>query len=267
MHSFKTFLNEQKTHSARKRLAWQGCDLDHSAPIHEKFSFPWSAPKYNGLDTATPEEHSPDTKLSSAELEHQAKHRATLSPRQNLAHRMYKSVTDSFNRPLRDNYDDGSKTIRMGGSSIGLDKPVDPEFRENVDHMDTVTSLPTKEPMIMYRGIGRSVNPSKLKPGDKFTDHGYTGLSRYKHIAALYGTKNGEHTTIAKVHIPAGSHGHLLDHPDISSSHQYEGEYTLRRGNQMEVTKHTTHVDPESGAKYHMVHMNLIGQHPAPIED
>ena len=226
------------------------------------------------LDTAKRDDHLPDHQMSEEELDNQRTHRNKFA----YAHEPHNEYKDNskklFNEPLRDGYSKYTKKIHVpdtiADSDLRRNQYNFEDFKENVKGMDYNTSLKTKEPMTLYRGsTNKSFPVFHMEPGTEFTDHGYHSGSLEKGIAHGWGAVNpalgeGNYKTVAKINIPAGTQGHLLDLPDHESHINEEGEFVLHRGTTFRVTHHTVHTDAE-GRNYHITHMDVIGQHAAPI--
>ena len=258
MRSFKSFLRESLygDYLASTRKSW-----------------------IKNLDTAKRDDHLPDHQMSDAELDHHRAHRN----KDAYAHEPHNEYKDNskklFNEPLRDGYSKYTKKIHVpdtiADSDLRRNQYNYDDFKENVKGMDYNTSIKTKEPMHMFRGMSNKSFPVlHMEPGTEFTDHGYTSGSIDKATAhawggvnpALGGDKKTGYHTVAKINIPAGTKGHLLDLPGHESHINEEGEFTLHRGTTFKVSHHTVHTDAE-GRNYHIIHMDVVGQHAAPIHN
>lgn len=159
------------------------------------------------------------------------------------------------------------------------------------DKMDKITSNPTPRDHTVWRGATLRSGIHKLKPGSEFTDHGYTGTSFSRGTARSFA---GDHdrspsspddarpgpfqqadprvpkhfdgaAIVARIHVPAGTRAHYLDvHPDTPHP---ENELTLHRGTRFRVTGHSLHRDSDLplAPSTHVVHMEVVGQHPKKI--
>jgi hypothetical protein len=220
----------------------------------------------------------PDHVYSSDEVEHQWNHRKTFDDDLYQAKKGYKEASDTFvNKFLRDNYREEHGHI---GRSPTMSPYVWGRYRgtmyTNIGRMDQVTSHPSLQDMHLFRGYHSTFKG--LRKGDEFIDHGYTGLTSKKFIASDYagsvkipGMRTSRSIlTIARVHVPAGTRGHLLDHPRQAGIHDHEGEFLLQRGTRFRVMGHSV-VEGESRIDrflpYHVTHLRVVGQHPARLAD
>jgi hypothetical protein len=188
-------------------------------------------------------------------------HAATFTPEHLRQIGRYKYRFDTeFNGLIRKNKGDLDKTVKTQ-AKIGL-KPLS-VVRSKFDHLDHVTSHVTSSDIAGYRGT-EHLDMTKMKPGQRFTDHGYTGISRDPGIARDYSSPETEedtgHTHIFKVHVPAGSRGYHLDRHDDEKLNPkwHEHEFLLSRGSTFEVTHHSR--GEYEGQKYHVVHVKVVGQ-------
>jgi hypothetical protein len=144
---------------------------------------------------------------------------------------------------------------------------LDDDNKHHIKNLDHVTNHPIEHEMHVFRGIP-SIHSKfhDMKPGDEFTDHGYSSTSM-KHDTA-HGF--GEHTTynaktrptktnhVMKIHLPKGTRAHHFDaHSNANSG---ENEVVLHRGTRFRVSHHSV-----DDAGSHTVHVTAIGHHPREI--
>lgn len=228
--------------------------------------------------------------ISQEELDHHAEHRASYDDQMKRSHAFYKMSSYHFNDSLR-NQDNHSpeghirvKDYRSFSNrrSVGL---VDEKRGHKIDHydaLDRITGKPTKTDMHVYRGFS-DFPVHEMKPGTEFTDHGYTGTSRNVRTATSFshltsGSKPMEH--IARIHVPAGTKAHYLDHPTAEqpsgSMHSRENEILLHRGTRFRVMGHSE-IDRETARNFvgghsdlalpmRIVHLKVVGQDPKPLK-
>jgi GNAT superfamily N-acetyltransferase len=181
------------------------------------------------------------------------KHRQTFNRNHGLSLSDYKDEASEFNRPLRK----------------GMTAHDHPRYGD-IRNLDHITSSKSIEPMTVYRGIGSGI-AKRLKPGYKFTDKAYVSTSFDPKQAHKF---SGKGKVLAKIHVPAGSHGHPLDLEDehgkpapFNYGGRHEHEHLLPRGTKFEVSHHSKHVAPD-GTHHKVIHMNVVGHiHPDDLDD
>lgn len=154
---------------------------------------------------------------------------------------------------------------------------------EGYKHLDHVTSCPTKEPLVVYRGYRKGFPIHHLKPGAEFHDDGYTGTSfdykvahdrSYVHKEWQDGSPSrlNKFHTVGKIHVPAGTKGFFLDHRG-DTPYSDEQEFAFHRGTHFRVMKHTLHqwkhVDEDgwhTNYRAHIIHLEVSGQHPKKLD-
>jgi hypothetical protein len=137
-----------------------------------------------------------------------------------------------------------------------------PEHAAITKLLDHVTSQKIAHPLTVYRGLGDSVDISKLKPGSTRKDRGYASTTLHPDIAsafAKHGLMKGKRMFhIAKITVPAGSKGHMLD-INRGEAEEREEEFLLHRGTHFKVTHHSIephHSDPSQF--FHVTHMHVV---------
>jgi hypothetical protein len=218
------------------------------------------------------------TRMPSKELDHQAEHLEYLRGL-DAGHEeevsFYKGGSSAFNRRFRGGYDPetGLVDFRRAWREESA-KKYDPEdvkaMRRKTRLMEEVCALPTKEPLELWRGCTGMY--SRLPPGHEFVDDGFTGTSLQPSTAEAFSADRVQvgrrgYPTIAKIHAPAGTLAHYLDHPQRGTGYDEEQEVLLHRGTRFRVQRHSLGFkdDAEYGPFYHVTHMEVLGHEPALI--
>lgn len=230
--------------------------------------------------------------ISQEELDHHAEHRKTYDDQMKRSHAFYKMSSHHFNDQLRNQENHSSEghvsikdyDYRAGSPnrrSKGLVNEKDGHKIEHFHALDRITGKPTKTDMHVYRGFS-NFPVHEMKPGTEFIDHGYTGTSRDVRTATSFshltgGPKPMDH--IARIHVPAGTKAHYLDHPTAEqpseSMHSRENEILLHRGTRFRVMGHSE-IDGETARNFvgghsgsalpmRIVHLKVVGQDPKPL--
>lgn len=211
----------------------------------------------------------PDWKLRNTDLSERQKsehnvHGKRLSDEHVRELEIYKSNSRHLNDDLRN-----SENHTESGT-------IKHPYSRAIRRMDHVTSHVLKNNYNVYRGFGdHSEHIKDLKPGDTFTDHGYTGTTTNEHIGMqwsfLHYDPQGSYHHVAKIHVPKGTKGHYLDMHE--NDYNNENELTLHRGTKFQVIKHSHELrqDPydssnESKIPFLITHLKVIGQEPKPVE-
>ncbi|SRR6266550_5896859 len=204
-----------------------------------------------------------DEELPAGAMEEHKAHHATLPGGASLEIDRYKQASGNYNHDLR-------------YSKYHTGDTIEHYEHHRVAKLDAVTDRPMKTAFTAYRGFASfGDRVQHMKPGQTFTDHGYTGTTLSPAAAHYFsGETDSGQRHIAKIHIPAGTKGHYL--PASSDEHPYEKELLLHRGTQFKVLKHTNVEDQStwktaSGAriggkkKMRVTHLEVVGQHPKEV--
>lgn len=222
--------------------------------------------------------------FSKDEIDRQRSHRRSFSTIEEVARKAYKNNSTSVNHRLR-----------HGVPSPYLPRNDGDSF---IKHLDRITSLPLSEPVTLYRGFNLEFPIHRLRPGDSFVDHGFVGTSRkfdavkqhgYPHLdpkkdpvydypqLGTEGPLKGM-TTLAVIHAPEGTRGHLLDIHENEKSKSPgeifgdEHEFLLGRGTRFRVRKRAIlhgfgtrqfpwhDHDMRRREKFHVIHLDVTGQ-------
>ena len=270
--SFKDFLELIKKNKSRKsRFQWSLKDLEmHDNPKDRQNNFSWTSDdieihpnKKINEDTHTKIEHKTDgtyenphqdenpdynEKINEDEKkkikiskENFAKHGKTLSNK-HISHIMdYKSSSNDLNNHLRNKKDYHSPS--------------------KIKQLDHVTSHKIDHNVTVYRGVHPDFvhnNHHKMQSGSEFTDHGYTGTSYKRHIAAgfsQYDHGKGKQL-LFKIHLKPGDKAHHLDSTSHNQEHSFsnEDEVLLHRGTRFKISHH-------SEDKYHhYINLHIVHQ-------
>jgi hypothetical protein len=131
----------------------------------------------------------------------------------------------------------------------------------HIKNMEHVTSHPMTHEMHVYRGIHPEASGfHKLKPGDEFTDHGFTSTSMDHHVAHAFGADDGDDASgkpthhVMKIHLPKGTLAHHLD--AHKGDHAKEQEVVLHHGTRFKVSHHSYDKDTQT----HYLHASVVGQ-------
>lgn len=130
--------------------------------------------------------------------------------------------------------------------------------------LDKITSHRTSQDYTVFRGIhtnkdihglvpvikGKPTRFHDMKPGQEFTDHGYTGASLSPTRAQGFSHNSKD---VFRIHVPKGSMAHYFD--AHSNSHAHEKEMVLHRGSRFRVKGHT---QGENGE--HIIDLHLVRQ-------
>jgi hypothetical protein len=238
MISFKQYLTESKKKSRRNHFAWQEDDYTIHSLKEDVQGHPISNEheNYNNLDKKALKHLNSDAK----------KHTKKLSQEHMDAIERYKGMSSDINNHHR---------IRKRSGTYG--KNLD----QMTHHLDDITSGKTSHDFHAYRSFA-SHNISHLNPGEILHDKGYTGTSLDHEFVHEWSSSpwnkrsdvHSGHKIVARIHVPAGTKGHYLDHHD--NPHKFEKEFLLHRGTHFKVTHHTT----DSKNKIHYVHMTVHHQ-------
>ncbi len=199
--------------------------------------------------------------LSPEQLDDHAKHAFSFGPGHMEAISDYKVDSNKFNEPLR-HISQEHPQLYVGGG------PADEHMMKHLDH---VTGHPMAHDHTLYRGFSHHHKElDKLKVGDTFTDHGYTGTTTSEAVGKAfsmpqkYGHGGDRDFALhyAKIHAPAGTKGYYLDRH--RNSEDYENEVLLHRGTKYQVTGHSEHTGEDAHettrqTKYRVTHLRVVG--------
>lgn len=112
---------------------------------------------------------------------------------------------------------------------------VDDYTSHMVDRLDSaIAKSSAPEDMIVYRGVHRDdIGAADFKPGDSFTDDGYTSASLHSHVAMNFGNHQLE------IRVKEGT---KLTYPDGYSNHPSEIEVVFGRGAEFTVIEAGSYV-------------------------
>lgn len=213
--------------------------------------------------------------LSNEEYNHYGDHHGSLGSSERGLVLDYKDGSSKFNVPLRQGTREGA-SIRIGSHHGELyNKEAGHSIAKgiitNVGKLEKVTGIETPRDMHVFRAVYPSSNIHRLLPGQKFTDHGFTGTSLSHHVALGFtgyghgpivdlkisgvekenqgfGQKSYGDTgappelhgvpIVARIHVPAGTKGHYVD-VEGDSEHSHEQEFLLHRGTTFQVDRHS----------------------------
>jgi hypothetical protein len=135
-----------------------------------------------------------------------------------------------------------------GVSNYSKDDPdYHKEILKHIKNLDHVTSHKTTVPMHVFRGIPASKSGfHKMKPGDSFTDHGFTSTTHKRSIADNFTGSNEDGYHVMKIHLPKGTRAHHFD--AHRNTNDQEGEVVLHRGTKFHVSHHSH--DPHTNTHY-----------------
>ncbi len=246
MLSFQQFILEQKKKPTKSRKGHFSWETDQEVEIIK-------SPKKH-TETKPPKkklkEDLDHPSLSKEQIDSFHEHRKSFNPEHGEFLRRYKGASSRFNRSHRNK-----------------DSNLSAHYKEMTDHMDHVTSQKQSHPIEGYRGFSEKFGVHKLKPGDHFVDHGYTGMSLSKETAKQFADDihEPEHQRhikrLAHIHVSKGVKGHYLDLENNrhSSSHflgaDSEHEFLLHRGTKFRVGNHER--DEEGN---HIIHLHAEPQ-------
>jgi hypothetical protein len=162
-------------------------------------------------------------------------HESTLSPPQKNAVVNYKGGSYDINRALRNK---NTKKLSL-------------EYRNDIKHLDHVTSGKTPHDMTVYRGIHDKAMLDH-PVGHKFTDHGFTGTSLRKSVSADF--SHDTKGSLFRIHVPKGSKAHYIDGAE-SSSLSHEREMLIHRG-----TKYKYMGKSKTETGRHVIDLHVVGQ-------
>jgi hypothetical protein len=247
--SYKQFASKIGLTKKSDKFTWSDDDVEHHPPKDRKDKFSWSdddvehhPKKVEEKTFEKPEDHHSYGNSSD--------HQHPDHLRQFAAHdRSIKGVKrESLEHYKGSGYRGINRHLRTGVADA-WENPH--ETKKHIKNLDHITSHQTEHPIHVYRGIDHEhSNFHKLKPGDSFTDHGFTSTS-HKHGVAKGFTSSTEH--VMKIHLPKGTKAHHLDHSN-GHSNAGEGEILLHRGTKFHVTHHSK--DENSGVHY--VHVTAV---------
>lgn len=301
--SKKTIGSFKDMYKRSGHLGWS----DHTLEFHLDEHGPWGSERPTLAHLKNLPASSPDVflkhHLDSSEWEHYREHGESMAGEAHQHVIQYKDSSDEYNRGLRLASRHGA-SLRIGshfsgGDSYGSDLQRGEE--ENSSHranagniidrvkgLEKATSVGTPKDMHVFRGIYPQAGIHRLKEGQKFTDHGFTGTSFSASTAGGFGGAHGPidqnsssfysklkhkdsgapwemagHGIIARIHVPEGTHGHFLD-VNNDSEHSYEEEFLLHRGTTFQIDRHE--IGPYlNGRPQHVIHMSVVHQNPKPM--
>lgn len=246
MKKFNAFVKEKK--SRADRFSWADGDVVAENSLEE-----WTHLEPKKREKDFEEKHQPVA--GSPEHDSFMKHHISLDREHKMARDHYKSSSSALNHYLRHGEHRTDTTENKSPHAV---HDMEKHYHEHIGHMDHVTSHKIEHHHTVFRG-GVPKDETRFPVGHKFTDHGYTGASFHKSIAANFDyhrakTKKDRKDIIHVIHVPPGTKGHYLDvHGDTPLSGEHE--LLMHRGTKFKVTHHTHTED------HHYIHSRVVGQH------
>lgn len=241
---------------------WEGIDYETGQKVT----------KNNGGSAVVADKYNREKVLekNKVNLDHYKAHHDTLNGADRKYIGSYKRQSSETNGKLR-----AKRDPRMIGD---LKKEIakSPKYKA----LDKITSHPTKEHMVVYRGYDYALSRKdyiphtkgfgQFKKGFTFKDHGYTGTSLNAETARThskgshtegwddspnannYGNRKNHKRAIFAIHLPKGTKGHYFDHHE--NEYDSEQEFVLHRGTSFKVTHHSQDDDT------HFIHVKVVHQ-------